>query len=314
MWPRPKLRSPGVSISHPPPGSASATADDDVCRPRPVTTFTAPTARSASGIRALTSVDLPTPEWPTRTLSFPASSAAQLVECLLGQRAAEHDPAHAERCVDRQDRLGPGEIGLGQAEHGLEPGVVGGDQEPVDQPEPWRRVGERGDDHELVGVGDDRPLDRVGVIGRPAQDGPARLDPDDPGERAGRAADVAGQADGVTGHDVAAAELTCLHRGDDLVADHAPVPATVDGGDEGFDGLGVRGPPPGARPGAAAGPDPDVILVHAAVPAALCHYAGAAIRAQNRLNSGNVLPTVAALCTRRPSVTRPRTAAAITRR
>ena len=65
---------------HPPPGSGSATAEDEVCRPRPVTGLTSPTARSASGIRALTSVDLPTPEWPTSTLIRPVSVLAQRVD------------------------------------------------------------------------------------------------------------------------------------------------------------------------------------------------------------------------------------------
>ena len=45
------------------------------CRPRPVTAFTEPTARSASGTSALTSVDLPTPDWPTSTEVTPASDS-----------------------------------------------------------------------------------------------------------------------------------------------------------------------------------------------------------------------------------------------
>ena len=169
MWPSPKLRSPGVSMIQPPPGSGSATAEDEVCLPRPVTGLTVPTARSASGTSRLTSVDLPTPECPTSTLIRPASSPRSSASHPLGQRPAEHQVAQPERRVDRQDRLGPGQVGLGQAEQRLEPGVVGGDQEPVDQPQPGRRVGERADDHELVGVRHDDPFDRVGVIGRAAQ-------------------------------------------------------------------------------------------------------------------------------------------------
>jgi hypothetical protein len=54
---------PGVSITHPDmSGSGRAITLVDVCRPRPVTTLTPPTARRASGTSALTSVDLPTPE------------------------------------------------------------------------------------------------------------------------------------------------------------------------------------------------------------------------------------------------------------
>jgi hypothetical protein len=43
-------------------GSRRATADVEVCRPRPVTSLTFPIARRAPGIKALTRVDLPTPE------------------------------------------------------------------------------------------------------------------------------------------------------------------------------------------------------------------------------------------------------------
>ena len=43
-------------------GSRRAIADVEVCRPRPVTALTAPMARFAPGIKALTRVDLPTPE------------------------------------------------------------------------------------------------------------------------------------------------------------------------------------------------------------------------------------------------------------
>ena len=75
--PGPKDRTPGVSMTHVPgsPGTRSATAEVDVCRPRPVTSLTTPTARSASGTRALTSVDFPTPECPTSTDIRPASAA-----------------------------------------------------------------------------------------------------------------------------------------------------------------------------------------------------------------------------------------------
>ena len=67
MWASPKLRTPGVSITHPPTGSSRAIADDEVCRPRPVTALTMPTSRFAAGTRAFTSVDLPTPLDPIST-------------------------------------------------------------------------------------------------------------------------------------------------------------------------------------------------------------------------------------------------------
>ena len=60
-----------------------------------------------------------------------------------------------------------------------------------------RRVGQRDDDDELLGVGDDRPLDRVGVVRGAAQQGPPFGDGDDAGERVGAAGGVAGELDPV---------------------------------------------------------------------------------------------------------------------
>ena len=58
----------------------------------------------------------------------------------------------------------------------------GGDQRPIDQPGPRLRIGERGHDHELVGVRDDHALDGIVVIGGTPQHGAAFLDSDDPRE------------------------------------------------------------------------------------------------------------------------------------
>jgi hypothetical protein len=98
------------------------------------------------------------------------------------------------------------------------------------------RVGEGGDDGELVGVGDDHPLDRVGVVGAAPQQRRALLDPHDPRQRAGVAGDVADQRHPVADDDAGPAELAGLHRGDDErvlagaePADQAAVTAAVDG-------------------------------------------------------------------------------------
>ena len=85
MCASPNERMPGVSTTHPPgsPGSASATAEVDVCRPLP-TPETTPTARSASGTSTLTSVDLPTPLCPisadTRPVRTSRSAAGSVSE------------------------------------------------------------------------------------------------------------------------------------------------------------------------------------------------------------------------------------------
>src|SRR6202034_1629793 len=96
--PSPNPRSPGVSISHPSPGpspgfppglscsggSGSASTEDDVCLPRPVTALTRPTVRSASGTSVFTIVDLPTPDWPISTLIRPASTERSLASAHAG--------------------------------------------------------------------------------------------------------------------------------------------------------------------------------------------------------------------------------------
>ena len=67
-------------------------------------------------------------------------------------------------------------------------------------------VGQCGDDHQLVGVGHDDPLDRVVVVRRAPQHARAGLHLDDPGEASVGAADVADQADEVAGDDALAAQ------------------------------------------------------------------------------------------------------------
>ena len=102
-------------------------------------------------------------------------------------------------------------------------------------PDAGRRVGQRGDDDELVGVGDDRPLVRVVVVGGPAQHGVALEHLDDAGQRALLAGDVAVQPDPVADDHAHPAELAGLGRVDlpTLVGagqDH-PVATPVDGHD-----------------------------------------------------------------------------------
>ncbi len=76
-------------------------------------------------------------------------------------------------------------------------------------------IGGRHHDHQLVGVGDDGPLDRVRVVGAAPQQGPAVLDLDQPGQGVGLAADVADQGDEVAGHYGVAAQFAGA-GGDDL--------------------------------------------------------------------------------------------------
>ena len=191
-------------------GSRRAMAEEEMCRPRPVTTLTSPIARSAPGIRALTRVDFPTPEWPTKTLRWLAQPLAQRVQIGAGKVTSTGTPSGsycAMSCV------GCRQIGLGEAEQRLDAGVVAGNQDAVDHPDTRRRIRERSDDDELVGVGNDRALVRVVVIGRAPQDRLALLDLDDASQCALRAGRVTNDPDPITNDDARSAELPRLGRG-----------------------------------------------------------------------------------------------------
>ena len=100
-----------------------------VCRPRPVTTLT---TRRPAGVRrrALTSVDFPTRSGPSRTLVRPRSRSRSSSRSPPLWVTAQGTP----RAVGRQQGLRVGQVGLGQAQQQLEPGVERGDQRAVDQP------------------------------------------------------------------------------------------------------------------------------------------------------------------------------------
>ncbi len=85
-----RVDEPAPSATPRPAPSRRASAEEEVWRPRPVTALTVPMARSAAGTSALNSVDLPTPEWPTSTLTRPVTSSRRLVQPLVSQRPAQH--------------------------------------------------------------------------------------------------------------------------------------------------------------------------------------------------------------------------------
>ena len=195
-WASPNDRIPGVSTIQPPPGRASISAVTEVCRPRPVTAFTTPTDRKASGTSALTSVDLPTPLCPSSTLVRPASRSTISVE--VGA-ALRDDVRHSERAVAGEHRLRVGEVGLGQAQERVHARVVRRDEGPVDQALAGLGVGEGRDDDELVGVGDDHALDGVVVVGRTPKHGLALVHRHDARQRALGTGGVADETHAVAG-------------------------------------------------------------------------------------------------------------------
>ena len=205
-----------------------------------------------------------------------------------------------ERGVLREEVLGRGEVGLGEHEQRVHAGVVGRDEAAVDEPGARLGVGERGHDDELVGIGDDDPLDRVGVVGGAPQDGGPLLDPHDPGEGVGTAGGVADHGDSVTDDDGGAAELAGAHGDDDPLGqalaggdERRPAPP-VHGRDPADDRVLVLGSLLGAGPGAAAvGAHPDVRLVPAARGPAHQPSVASSMPSHRWTNCGSVLPTVA---------------------
>ena len=194
-----------------------------------MTVLTTPVARFASGTSALTSVDLPTPGVPDED---------GLVADELGRDDVERDVVAAAR-EDREVEAGEvreelgrvGQVGLRDAEHRADAGVVGGDEVAVDEADARLGVGRGHDDEHLVGVGDDDALDGVGVVGAAAEQRGARLDAHDAGEGALVAGRVADDVDAVAGDDGLLAQLAGARRRDlvlgleVLVDEHGVAPA-----------------------------------------------------------------------------------------
>ncbi len=163
--------------------------------------------------------------------------------------ALRDHPRHPERAVGDEQRLGVGEVGLGEAEQRRHAGVVGGHERAVDEPGAGLGVGERRDDDELVGVRDDHPLHRVVVVGGAAQRGGALADLDDPRQHALVAGGVAHHPHPVADHHALAAQRARLDGEHHDAVDKQREPAAVDSDHDTVDGVVVAGPLLGARAG-----------------------------------------------------------------
>jgi hypothetical protein len=182
--------------------------------------------------------------------------------------AAHHDERHVKGLVRRDERVGGGQVGLREDEQRRQARVVRRDQATVDQPGARFGVGHGGHDRELVGVGDDDALDRIGVVGGTAQHRRPGLDADDPGQRVGGAGEVAHDGDPVAHDDALAPQLAGLHRRDEAGVDEAAVAAAVHGHDEALGRVVVPRPVLGPWTRAAARTDPHVVLVEVRTPPA----------------------------------------------
>ena len=142
----------------------------------------------------------------------------------------------------RRERLCRRQVSFRQAQNGLQPAGIGGDQCALDQTGTRRRVGERDHHQQLIGIGDDDALGGVGVVGGAPQHGPPLTSSHDAGQGVRLARNVADDADVVADDDRGATQFAGPHGGDDAVrvaVERAAPPAAVDGHHHGFVGVGV---------------------------------------------------------------------------
>ena len=142
----------------------------------------------------------------------------------------------------RRERLGGRQIGLGQAQNGLQPAGIRGDQCALDQTGARRRVGESDHHQQLIGIGDDDALGGIGVIGGAPQHRSPLTSSHDAGQGVRLPRDVADDADVVADDDRGAPQFAGPHGGDATVrvaVERAAPPAAVDGHHHRFVGVGV---------------------------------------------------------------------------
>ena len=238
-WASPKDRTPGVSMTQP-SSSGSAQRDGRGRGVPPATGDVVDDARGpqGEGDQGVDEGALADARVADEDADPARERLAQRVEP-VGRAVVPggDDVRDRERGVLLEERRGVGEVGLGEHEQRLHPGVVRRDEAAVDQPGAGLGVGQGRDDDELVGVGDEHPLDGVGVVGGAAQHGRSRGDAHDPGEAAVGAGRVADEVHLVADDDALAAELARPHREDDPaprpVLDERRVAAAVDAGHPG---------------------------------------------------------------------------------
>ena len=208
-------------------------------------------ARSASGTRRFTSVDLPTPEWPSSTVTLSASSGATASSgssrpaiAMVRSRSANcaANGSGGARSVFVRHRIG------------VQPAGVGGDQCAFDETGARRRVGQRDHDQQLIGVGDDDALGRDRCHRRCAATPfaghrAARCAPGCPAcpDRSPTMPTSSPTTIGVRPSSRARMAVTTPVG---VAAERASPPPAVDRHHHGLLGVGVVGPGLGARPGA----------------------------------------------------------------
>ena len=106
------------------------------------------------------------------------------------------------------------QVGLRQAQHGLQATDEGSDQGALDEPGPRWRVGDGGDDQQVLRIRDDDALVGVGVVRGAAQHGVALSLADDACQRVFTAGGIAHHADAVADDDGGAPHLPGEHAGD----------------------------------------------------------------------------------------------------
>ena len=163
-----------------------------------------PVARSASGTKALTIVDLPTPLCPMRTVRWPARDCPEFGQI---SPASAADRGDIQIPVGIQEVLRVGQIGLRHEQQRSQAGVVGGHQAAVHETLPGFRICGGNDDAQLVGIGDQRSFGAVVVVRCTEKQGGTRLLGHDAGEGTVVAGDIARQLHPIPDHDSAAPQL-----------------------------------------------------------------------------------------------------------
>ena len=235
----------------------------------------------------------------------------QLGDPLQRIGSSRRDDRQVQASELRGERPWVGEVGLGETQNGGEATGVGRDQRALDESGARWWVGQRDHDEQLIRIGDDDPLGRVGVIRGAAQHRSAFFSSDDPRERVRPSRYVTDDPHLVADHDRCPAELAGAHRGDDsfgIPVERAPPPSAIDRDDHRFGGVGVLRPGLGPRTRAASGAHPDVGLV---LVVAWSQAVALNMSAHIRGKSGNVLAVVPMSSTSTPGTRSPTMAPAV---
>jgi hypothetical protein len=193
---------------------------------------------------------------------------AQAAEVKAAAILARGDHVRNVQCtVELKQVVGGLEIGLGEYEQGGQASVVRRDQAPVEEPWAWLGIGQRGDDHQLVSIGDNDALDWIGIIRTASKRGRPRFHSHDARQRVWPAGEVTHDRNLVTHDHALTSDITRLDCVDLIArlirsAQDDRESTTIDCGDEPLSGILVTRTLLASWSGlTASGSNPDVVLI-----------------------------------------------------